>query len=1035
MKKLFDVFRRSPESISAGRIAPHAIINHYFAECDEALADSKKWNFSLNGTWDFNIYPNPSAVNLTDDFKEKIEVPGCWDMQGFFAPIYTNVPMPFVEFPPEIPLEKNPTGVYRKKFTLPENWSDKRIVLHFDGVENFFAVFLNGEFLGYMKDSRGASEFELTKYLKSSENELVVVVSQFSDGVFMEDQDQWWHAGIVRSVYLQAMPENHIFDVFATAVLDSELKNGELILEVTTTLKAEGDFCNRFENGMLAAKPGNIYDNWQLVAEIYDGDELIWDSEFQVGKTFDFEGIFPWRDPQRIFSKIKANIGEITPWSSENPKRYNLLIKLKNPTAQVVDSTALKIGFRRVETKNRQLLINGKAVLINGMNRHEHHPKKGRTLSREDMVQDIKLMKQFNVNAVRTSHYPNAPEFYDLCDEYGLYVFDEANIECHAYFHDICRNPLFAGAFLSRAIDLVSRDKNHPSVIVWSLGNEAGFGSNQAAAINWIKNYDPYRIAMCERAVTEDILNPWAPNFNRQYTDIIAPMYPSVKTLYNWANYASDDDRPLILCEYSHAMGNSNGGLKEYYEVFRNCHGVQGGFIWEWCDHGITKKDEKGNEFFGYGGDFGEEVHDYNFVADGIVSPDRIPHPGLYEFKKLAQPIKITLADSATKAIMITNLRDFSTLDDCYLKWQVALDGEVIEQGTSSIDGIMPNGFIFDRNKKRFERSLFSIDLENQKLVRLPFNLPEKIEHGTICTLDVEICLKEDTIWAKSTHVIAEEEFILPITTNIDRTEVVYSPMSDEIMSAVQGANMNIWRPTLDNDGVKRDVKRNPLTHWRNAALWCKLGLDKIKLIDRQIGNDGEIICSYETPENHKFTHVLKIEKTENANQLYVKNHFSVPEGIDDLPRLGLLVKLPENFASAEYFGLGPFENYRDRNSACRLGKYTLSAADRPLYLMPQDYGNRSQVYKLLVHDGVVGLEIIPQMPMEFSLKDVSIEELQEKEHFHEVIKSDCVYLSLDLFYRGVGTGSCGPIPFDQYRLLGSGEYEFNFLIGMKNLK
>ena len=1034
MKRVFDLLRQSPESISAGRISPHAIIDHYFSESDKALKSTKEWNLSLNGVWDFNIYNNPAEVDLNAEFKSKITVPGCWDMQGFFAPIYTNVPMPFIEFPPNIPMEKNPTGVYRTKFTLPENWSDKKVIIHFDGVENFFTPIINGHLLGFVKDSRTASEFDITDFLQVGENELQVVVSQFSDGSFMEDQDQWWHAGIVRSVYLQAMPKNHIFDVFAAATLDSELKNGELILEVTTSLKAEGDFCNRFENGMLALKPGNIYDNWNLDAEIYDGDKLIWNLEFEVGKTFDFEGIFPWKDPQRIFSKIKANIGEVIPWSSENPKRYNLLIKLKNPSAQIIDSTAIKIGFRRVETKNRQLLINGKAVLINGMNRHEHHPRKGRTLSREDMLQDIKLMKQFNVNAVRTSHYPNTPEFYDLCDEYGLYVFDEANIECHAYFHDICRNPLFAGAFLSRAIDLVARDKNHPSIIVWSLGNEAGFGSNHAAAMHWIKNYDPSRIAMCERAMTEDWINPWAPNFNREYTDIIAPMYPCPQTLRNWSNYASDDDRPLIVCEYSHAMGNSNGGLKEYYDVFRNCYGVQGGFIWEWCEHGIIKTDENGNEFFGYGGDFGEEIHDYNFVADGIVSSDRVPHPGLYEFKKLAQPIKITLADGASRAIKITNLRNFSTLDDCFLKWHVALNGEVIEEGTCSIDGIQPDGFIFDRSKERTARSIFSVDLENQKLVRLPFTLPEKIEHGTICTLDIEICLKDDTVWAKSGHVVAEEEFILPIITTVEKTTPAYTELPKEIMSAVQGASMNIWRPTLDNDGIKRQIKTEPLNHWRSAASWCRLGLDKIKLIERKIGTDGEIISIYETPENHKFTHVLKVEETENANQFYVKNHFSVPAGIEDLPRLGLLLELPKDFCNAEYFGLGPFENYRDRKSAVRLGKYELKADDKMPYIMPQDYGNRSQVYNLLVHNGVVGIEFIPTLPMEFSLKDCSIEELQEKEHPHEVEKADCVYLTLDLFYRGLGTGSCGQIPFLEYRDLGEGEYDFNFFFGIKLL-
>ncbi len=1034
MKRVFDLLRQSPESISAGKIAPHAIIDHYFSEGDKALKSTKEWNLSLNGVWDFNIYNNPAEVDLNAEFKSKITVPGCWDMQGFFAPIYTNIPMPFIEFPPNIPMEKNPTGVYRTKFTLPENWGDKKVIIHFDGVENFFTPMINGHLLGFVKDSRAASEFDITDFLQVGENELKVVVSQFSDGSFMEDQDQWWHAGIVRSVYLQAMPKNHIFDVFATATLDKELKNGELILELTASLKAEGDFCNNFKNGMLAAKPGNIYDNWNFEAELFDEGEKIWSYECPLGESFDFKGIYPLRDPQRIFSKFKANVGKVIPWNSENPKRYNLLIKLKNPSAQIIDSTAIKIGFRRVETKNRQLLINGKAVLINGMNRHEHHPSKGRTLSREDMLQDIKLMKQFNVNAVRTSHYPNTPEFYDLCDEYGLYVFDEANIECHAYFHDICRNPLFAGAFLSRAIDLVARDKNHPSIIVWSLGNEAGFGGNHVASFQWIKFFDPYRVAMCERAMTEDWINPWSPNFNRNNTDIIAPMYPSPQSLYNWSNYASDDDRPLIVCEYSHAMGNSNGGLKEYYEVFRNCYGVQGGFIWEWCDHGIAKIDANGKKFFAYGGDFGEEVHDYNFVMDGIVSADRVPHPGLYEFKKLAQSVKITLADAATQAIMIENLRDFTTLDDCILKWQLSVNGEVASSGTSSLDGIQPSRFLWDPAQERCERSLFSIDLKNKKLIRLNGKLPANIAYGSIVTLDVQVVLKEDNLWAEKGHEVAVEQFILPIVGNMNSPVSQYENCPENLYSAMCEGKMNIYRPTLDNDGIKRQIKTTPENYIKCAGLWRKQGFDKLQLIKviEHSENTKEFI--YQIGNGKKFTHLQKISSTAVENQFKVENHFHIPEGVEDLPRLGLLLELPKDFCSAKYFGLGPFENYRDRNSAARLGNYELFADALPPYTMPQDYGNRSQVYNLLVHNGKIGLEFIPTLPMEFSLKDCSIEELQDKEHFYEVKKADCVYLTLDLFYRGVGTGSCGPIPFKEYRDLGEGEYDFNFRFGVKSL-
>jgi beta-galactosidase len=540
-----------PELTSRNRLPPSASL--------------RRPTTSLSGRWDFALLPRPEAA--VDEWST-IEVPGLWTMQGFAPPQYTNVVMPFDERPPRVP-DENPTGIYRRRFTRPPG---ERVVLYFGGSEGALFVTLNGEPVGIAKDARTPAEFDVT-HLLEDENELVCAVVQWSDASFVEDQDQWWHGGLPRDVFLYATPRDYVADVFARGFAD-----GRFELDV---------------DGPLAR------------ARLVDPD----------GRT--------------VLDEFEGRVAGARLWSAEAPHLYTLVVTAGD------DEVSCRVGFRSVEVADRRLLVNGRAVRICGVNRHDHDDRRGRAVTRELMEADVRLMKRFNVNAVRCSHYPNDPYWLDLCDRHGLYVIDEANIEAHAYYDDLCADPRYAAAFLERVQNMVERDKNRPSVILWSLGNESGYGPNHDAAADWARERDPSRPLHYEGAIARD----WSGG--HRATDVVCPMYADVDSIEAYAR-DSADPRPLILCEFSHAMGNSNGGLADYYAAFDRHGALQGGFVWEWIDHGIRVADERGREYWAYGGDFGEARHDANFCADGLVWPDRTPHPAMYELKYLAAPVEVS---------------------------------------------------------------------------------------------------------------------------------------------------------------------------------------------------------------------------------------------------------------------------------------------------------------------------------------------------------------------------------------------------------
>jgi len=654
----------NPAIIARNRELPHATYVLY-SDVKSALKeepDTSPYYLSLNGTWKFSWTRSPDQ--RPQAFKEpgfdvsgwdNIEVPGNWELQGFGVPIYTDTDYPFSPDPPVIPHDYNPVGSYVRNFELPNNWTGRRIFLHFAGVRSAFYVWLNGKMVGYSQGSKTPAEFELTDYIQSGKNILAVAVYRFSDGSYLEDQDYWKISGIERDVFLFAAQHTHIRDFFIKAELDDEFQDGHLRVEALVTSKSK--------------KPTTeIFVSLQL---LNPGHSPVFSEPIKQKVRFDAQG-----NGSVIFD---LPITKPLKWSAEIPALYSVILVLDSGIQAAVDYIVTKTGFRRVEIKNGVLQVNGAAVKLKGVNRHEHDPATGRYVTRESMLEDIRLMKRFNINAVRTSHYPNDPFWYDLCDRYGLYVVDEANIESHGMGYaperTLGNDPVWQKAHLDRTIRMVERDKNHPCVIIWSLGNEAGDGVNFEATYAWIKKRDQSRPVQYEQA---DL---------RPHTDIFCPMYARIHILKDYASQTRE--RPLILCEYAHAMGNSVGNLKDYWDVIESSPQLQGGFIWDWIDQGIRKKTADGKYYWAYGGDFGPPgtPTSENFCINGLVSPDRKPNPHFWEVKKVYQNITVKSVDLEKGQFEIINKYDFMNLSTFDCIWRIEGNGKLlVEEKITDID-------------------------------------------------------------------------------------------------------------------------------------------------------------------------------------------------------------------------------------------------------------------------------------------------------------------------------------------------------------
>jgi beta-galactosidase len=1034
-----------PETVQIGRLPARASLVPY-PDADSAKdREASPFVLLLNGDWRFVLVDRPEAIpedfaapGFDDTAWPSLPVPSNWTMHGFDRPHYTNVQMPFDCAPPNVP-DDNPTGLYRRSFTLPEGWNGRRVVLHVGGAESVLYVWLNGEPVGMGKDSRLPQEFDLTPFLApDSENRLACAVVKWSDASFVEDQDQWWMGGIFRDVFLYSTGQTFIADVLAEASPDTAFVDGRLI--VTTKL----GFAGRPENG------------WSVESQLYDA---------AGAPVLDQPLVDVVRADNRIHNPYRGPLGQVRQsaevpvpklWSSEAPNLYTLVVSLISPEGQEVEATSVRVGFRRVDLGDRELLINGKPVMIAGMNRHEHHPVRGKAITRQDMLADIRLMKQFNVNAVRASHYPNAEAWYDLCDEYGLYVIDEANLEAHAFLHDLCRDPRYAAQFVERGLRMVERDKNHPSVIAWSLGNESGYGPNHDAMAGVIRGIDPSRPLHYEGAtwawdetyapIPRGLLTDPASRSGKRASDLICPMYPPIDALVRWAE-ADDpaDRRPMILCEYSHAMGNSNGSLSDYWDAFEAHHGLQGGFIWEWCDHGITRHTEDGRAYFAYGGDFGDTPNDLNFCCDGIVGADRAPHPGLWEFKALGQPIAVRWRDVEAGHLEIRNKRDFTSLADLTGAWILQIDGEAVAEGRLPQLAIAPG---------------------ETELVTLTLPRPTT-QAGQEAYLTLRFVLAEAAAYAPAGHEVARVQLPLALPTVAiaprapmrnsspvlsqagdrfsvvgDAFELAFSAEAGlEQMSwrgrpiITAGPALQVWRGATDNDGIKGMPKR------RGDALgqWLAAGLDKLVVgparIEASETNEGvsirldQVAACTVSPTAVAFRHTYLIRPD---GRIAVDCAFSVDPALDDLPRLGVTLTLPEDFEALEWFGRGPRESYSDRKRAAWIGRFTGTVAEQYVaYAMPQEHGNKTDLRWMELKSPQAAIRFTPAAPCDGSASHFAPADLFAATHTTDLSPRQEVLVNLDVAQRGLGTGSCGPGTLERYRI-SAGDHNLTFEIEVR---
>ena len=955
----------------------------------------------LNGAWKFACYSSPGEVPedfFQEDFDcedwEDIMVPSNWQMKGYGHPHYTNSIYPFPVNPPFVPSE-NPTGCYIREFELTDDWADRRILLKFDGVDSFYYVWVNGQLAGMSKGSRNASEFDITDIAQIGINRIAVQVLQWSDGSYLEDQDMWWLSGIFRNVSISAAPALDLYDIFAQARLDAAYKNG--LLEINATVV----------NTDSRAARGLTID-----AELFDscGASVLPPLSASVEKI---------GQDQSVPVRLSAEVKKVTAWTAETPVLYTLVLTLKDKSG-VIEYKSLKVGFRTVEIKKGNLLVNGVPVMFRGVNRHEFHPDLGRALTLDVMEEDLRLLKQYNFNAIRTSHYPCAPAFYDLCDRLGFYVICEADLESHGFGYGEGKNPTMWKEWEKPCVDrmqaMVESCKNHASVIIWSLGNEAGYGINHKKMAEYVRSRDLTRPIHYER------------DTEAETADVVSRMYTSPEKCLELIQ-THCKKKPLILCEYAHAMGNGPGGLEDYWQMFLSHKEMQGGFIWEFCDHGIRTQDEHGHEYFAYGGDFGDEPNDGNFVMDGLVFPDRTPSPGMIEAKKVYAPVRFTAKDLKKGVITVANHYDFITLEHLSATWSISENGVPIQSGA------LPP---------------LKIKARSSQEITVPYQLPKTPKAGAEYFLNLTFLLNRDTLWARTGHEVAWAQFTLPVKTvprknpvkahlpriEMDEDSQSFLIAADEAFLAVskstgliktwtldslplmeRGPRFNLFRAPTDNDGGR----------WTrgHSKEWFAAGYHQLQHTLESIVADPDrktlrVIVRTAPPALQTGIHCEYLYRFQEDGGFTLEINGKPQGEMPFFPRLGFQMFLPEELDQVQWFGLGPGESYMDTKEAQRVGlfKAGIDALYTP-YGMPQEDGNRSEVRRAVFYDphmagfAVSGLDT----HFNFSMHRFTPEAAWKANHPHEIEYSENICLNLDWKQSGIGSSSCGsPLP-ERYRI------------------
>lgn len=931
--------------------------------------DSQK-KISLNGEWDFKYVDAPELS--PEGFEQsgacegwdKIDVPSVWQLRGYDKMHYTDVLYPFPVNPPHVP-DENPTGIYKKTVVLDEQWMEKDTVLKFHGVDSAFDVWVNGKHVGFGKVSRLPSEFDITGFVKTGENDITVRVYKWSDGTYLEDQDMWWLSGIYRDVELINEEKNAVLDLRVNGTLDDSYKNG-------------------FFTAGITMKQAGTNLGWKL---FYKGKTVLEGELVSEGKDI----------------CIEAEIPEVHTWTAETPELYEFTVMTENQEVTV------RCGFRKIEIKDKNFRVNNQVILLNGVNHHDYNPREGRRVTREQMESDIRLMKQYNINAVRCSHYPANEYFYDLCDEYGLYVINEADLECHGFewvenYTWITDDETWKDAYVDRSVRMVKRDRNHPSIIMWSMGNESAFGCNFRSAAEAIRELDDTRLVHYEG------------DFEAEVTDVYSTMYTRLKGLKEIAEYQIKGDKPHVMCEYGHAMGNGPGGLKAYQDMYRKYKRLQGGFLWEWYDHGIYTE-EKDKKYYKYGGNYGDFPTNGNFCIDGILMPDRTPSPGMEEYKQIIAPVEITAVEGSMNKLQIRNYYDFLNLDTTTLYWEVKAEDQTIQDGI--VEGL-------------------SVAPHEGKIITLPITAFE-LQENTDYYLNLTVCQKEERNYAPAGYEIKKVQIPMQIrkdgfsvretadklqvtegqgvlTVENSRVTAKFSTVFGKLISfgkdgkeyLTEGPRMNVYRATIDNDMYKKE-------DWMNKYFIQKPVEETeyvscLKEDDKVIVQIGTFFSCYNQSWGFECDYTYTVY---SCGQMKVEiQGKAVQRGKLEpafLPRIGVIMKGNKNFQKAMWYGMGPGESYVDSKAASIMGIYE-NTVDGMMtdYVFPQENGHHEQVKWFRIGDGKDGLLCKMEEKLGLNLANYTDESLEKAQHPFEIEKADDVIIHLDYRQSGLGSNSCG---------------------------
>ncbi len=1011
----------NPQVIGINKLPPLLSFMHY-PNRESALADSTldihtPYYQSLDGMWKFHWSKNPAErpkdfykADFNDRSWASVHVPGDWQLEGYGRPIYLNSDYPFhPQYPANPPLihqDYDPVGSYITTFTVPKDWKERDVFIHFGGVKSAFYLWVNGKRVGYSQGSMTPAVFNLTPYLKKGENRLAVEVFRWSDGSYLEDQDMWRFSGIYRSVYLYSTPKEHLEDFFVRASLDDRYENG--LLNITVKVRnATG------KNLPPAEVSAYLYnENGKLI-----GNGPVASVKTLTDLPAGTEGI----------AQLHAAIPDVRKWSAETPNLYTVVLVLKDAKGKVIEAARTTTGFRNIQIKNGMLLVNGVPVKLKGVNIHEHDPFHGRAMDFKWIKKDVMLMKQGNLNTVRMSHYPHDPRYYYLFDKYGLYIIDETNLESHGLSdnRDMLpgSDPLWTHACVNRIARMIARDKNHPSVIFWSLGNEHGYGENFAIMAAYAHAVDPSRPIHDEQM--------------ESVSDVVSRMYPTPQQLQAMANDPAIT-KPIFLCEYDHSMGNSTGGLKDYWNLIYHYKNLIGGCIWDWVDQGLYKKDANGKMFWAYGGDYGDVPNDANFNINGFISPDRKPNPAYYEVKHVYQYINFKAGDLSKDEIVIHNRYFESSLSRFEIRWTLTRNGKIIQSG--EIDSLTTPPGAWTR-------------------LNLPVQKPQ-LQPGSEYWLNVSATLKNNTLWAHKGFTVAWDQFKMPWATapaskpgkvtgtpiHVDQTGSLimlsgkdFKATIDKQTGSLQGYEWNgqallsgplvpnFWRAPTDNDHAGW---KGTLDAWKDAAQNRKVTSVAVKNnADHSvtITVDGTVPVG-ETTWQLKYTvfenAVVKVEETLTP----VGN---VPPYI---PLVGMSLRIPKNYGTMTWYGRGPQENYVDRQSGAMVGLYSGNVDTLWTdYVRPQANGNRGGVRWVRFTDATgQGIEAQGAPTLDVSAWPYSLQDLEQAKHIDDFPARDFITVNLNGWQMGVGginTWSPQARPMKPYRLPTDVVYHYGFYL------